>query len=479
MALDRRDLNETPRAPWAIPVVVTALAIAGGAWRIHAVGTPATELDGPAPAESSSVAAVRAPPPPRCVEVSTDPFVVGDPPPLAPRPAPTEGAHATGSPDEPAEEALDPSAPFAVEIGRGAVFAGGFAAGALRSGEGGAVAMVATVGLDGRGGKLVKLGRSRGDLDPPMVTGAGASVLAVLIEPNAGGRALKVAKVTGTEVTWGPELEEGHDESLAVDIAASGDRGLVVWDDLSGTGETARSNVMLASFDVATMRAVAPARPISAKSTDAGAPRLAPRPGGYWLGYLAHGEEDAGKKKKRADGDYVDESEDQGEAITTSWIEVLPLDESGTPSGAARAITPKGGHVLSFDLAPGDNGNVLVAWRDDDTPTGSSGGTVSAALVRLGGGGDPHVMAESAGGASAPNLLPGWLSLASVSGPTRLAALTPTGEILDALAPEPSLGAGEPIAATVDAILWARPLGKAIRLSVVRCQKRAVADGGS
>ncbi len=340
--------------------------------------------------------------------------------------------------------------------------------------------MVATVGLDGRGGKLVKLGRSRGDLDPPMVTGAGASVLTVLIEPNAGGRALKVAKVTGAEVTWGPELEEGHDESLAVDIAASGAHGLVVWDDLSGAGvapEAARSNVMLASFDVATMRAVAPARPISAKSTDAGSPRLATRPGGYWLGYLARGEEDARKKKKRS-ADDGDENEDQGEAITTSWIEVVPLDEGGTPAGSARAITPKGGHVLSFDIAPGDNGNALVAWRDDDTPTGSSGGTVSAALVRLGGGGEPHVLVESAGGAGAPDLLPGWISLASVSGPTRLAALTPAGELLDELAPEPSLGTGEPIAATRDAILWARPMGKAMRLSVVRCRQRVTPDGG-
>ncbi len=360
------------------------------------------------------------------------------------------------------------------------MFEGGFAAGALRSGDGGAVAMVATVGADGKGGRLVRLGRSRGDLDPPVVAGAGASVLAVLIEPNAGGRALKIAKVTGSDLDWGPELEEGHDESLAVDIAASGSRGLVVWDDLSGAGaapEAARSSVMLASFDVGTMRAVAPARPITARSTDASAPRLTARPGGYWLGYLARGEEDAKKKKKHA-ADDGEENEDQGEAIPPSWIEVLPLDESGTPAGAARAITPKSGHVLSFDLGLGENGNALVAWRDDDTPTGSSGGRVSAALVRLGGGGEPHVLVESAGGAGAPDLLPGWISLASVNGPTRLAALTPAGELVDTLAPEPSLGAGEPVAATADAILWARPLGKAMRLSVVRCRQRVGPDGG-
>src|SRR6185369_4245072 len=101
------------------------------------------------------------------------------------------GSPAAGDPPAPLdspEEVDDPTVPFAVEIGRGATFDGGFVAGARREGEGGAVAMVAMVGADGRGGRLVRLGRSRGDLDPPAVAGAGASVLAVLLEPNASGR---------------------------------------------------------------------------------------------------------------------------------------------------------------------------------------------------------------------------------------------------------------------------------------------------
>jgi hypothetical protein len=219
MALDRRDLNDTSRAPWVIPALVSAAAIGLGIWRLVGPRGPSNDPDVEvvAPTAGSASAAPRTPPVPRCTEISAEPFVIGD---LPPKPAPVEPADSGDPAADPAEGVEDPSAPFAVEIGRGAVFEGGFAAGARRDAEGGAVAMVATVGADGRGGKLVKLGRSRGDLDPPMVTGAGASVLAVLIEPNAGGRALKVAKVTGTEVTWGPELEEGHDESLAVDTPA-------------------------------------------------------------------------------------------------------------------------------------------------------------------------------------------------------------------------------------------------------------------
>jgi hypothetical protein len=483
MALDRRDLNDTSRAPWVIPALVSAAAIALGIWRLvgpkEPWSDPDVEVVGSASASAS--AAPRAPPAPRCTEISAEPFVIGD---LPPKPAPVEPA-ASGDPTaDPAEGPEDPSAPFAVEIGRGAVFEGGFAAGARRDAEGGAVAMVATVGADGKGGRLVRLGRSRGDLDPPVVAGAGASVLAVLVEPNASGRSLKIAKVTPhaggapqtpADVAWGPELSEGRDESLAVDIAASGPRAVVVWDDLSGTGESARSAVMLASFDVATMQRVGGARPITSSSADASVPRLAPRPGGYWLGYLVHGEDDPRKKKKAADSD---EAEELGESITTSWLEVVPLDESGTPTGAARAITPRSGHVLSFDLELGDGGSVLAAWRDDDTPTGSGGGKVSAALVRLGGSADPRVLVEEAGSAGAPDLLPGWISLASVSGPTRIAAMAPSGELLDQLAPEPSLGAGEPLAATADAILWARPMVKAMRLSVVRCRPRAAEEAG-
>jgi hypothetical protein len=488
MARGLREPNESARAPWAVPVVVGLAALALGLWRASSGTEP--EATEPPPAPVAAVSADEAPRrlEPRCAELSPEPFIVGDAPP--PRPATPEGSATAALPPnpwpegatsadaaaEPDEDSVDPTAPFAVEIGRGALFDGGFAAGARRDAEGGAVAMVATIGADGRGGKLVRLGRSRGDLDPPVVAGAGASVLAVLLEPNAGGRALKVARVTGTDVTWGPEFSEGRDDSLAVDIAASGARAVVVWDDLSGgAGEAQRSSVMLASLDVVTMRPLALARPVSSASLDASSPRLVSRPGGFWLGYVAHGDEDAKKKQRRP----ADDDDDQGEPITTSWVEIVPLDESGGPAGAARAITPKNGHVLSFDLALGENGNALVAFRDDDVPTGSGGGKVSATLVRLGGGSDPHVLVEEAGNTGAPTLLPGWISLASVNGATRIAAMTPSGELLDALAAEPSLGAGEPIAATRDVVLWARPLGKAMRLSVVRCRQRASGDAGA
>jgi hypothetical protein len=455
------DIDEGSRAPWAIPVLLTLVALVAGVW----LSRHPNDVDPLPPPAPSGVANEPRAPAPRCVEVSKAPYVVGD---EAPRPA---GAEPSAS-GEPAEENEDPTAPFAVEVGRGAAFDHGFAVGVRRDAEGAAMVMLATVNPDGSNGALVRLGRSRGDLDPPVVAAAGASVLAVVIEPNASGRALKVAKVTGTDVSWGPEFPEGRDDSLVAGVASSGSGAVVVWDELSGVGDSQRSAVMLASFDVATMRDVKRARTVSPKESDASAPHVTSRPGGYWLAYLVRGAEEAKKHGKNPkDKGEDDENEDQGEAIFTSWVEVVPLDESGSPMSASRAITPKGGRVVSFDLAPADNGNALVAWREDDAPTGASGGKVSVALMRLGGGGEPHVLSEKEGGTGAPDLLPGWISIASVNGPTRMAALSATGGLLDDLAPETSLGAGEPVAASQDAILWARPAGKAMRLSVLRCQR--------
>jgi hypothetical protein len=260
---------------------------------------------------------------------------------------------------------------------------------------------------------------------------------------------------------------------MAMDLAATAQRAVIVWDDILGTSK--RSSVMLATLDVAAMRLASPARPASAEAESAEHPRLVARPGGYWLAYVVRGVDPKAKKRSAQEDD---EDRELGEAITTSYVELVPLDESGAPAGVGRAVTPTRGHVLAYDLELGDDGSALVAWRDDDTPTGSSGGRLFAAVVRLGGVGEPRPLAEETAGAGVPDLLPGWIVLGSVSGATRIAALSPRGELLDELAPEKSLGAGVPIAAQKDAILWARPMGKAMRLSVVRC-KQPAADAGA
>lgn len=404
----------------------------------------------------------------RCAPVTPEPFVIGD------APASVEPADADAGPPEPS------LAPFAIEIGRAAAFDGGFAVGVLRQEEGGAVASVVTVGPDGRAGKLVKLARLRGDMNPPVVAGRGSASLAAMVEPNASGRAIKLAKIEGEQVTWGPELSEGRDESLAVDLASSGARAVVVWDDVAK--DQKRSNILLSTFDPVTMRSANEARPVSAPKVDAESPRLVVRPGGYWLGYLAHGPPEprpktspppaaqakGGAMAKRGADDEEDMSS-AGEVVDTRWVELAPLDETGTPTARPKAITPKIGHVLGFDLGALGDGSALVAFRDDDTPSGSSGGRVSSLVVRLGGVGEPWVIADEGLGGGVPMLAPGWLAVADISGGTRLASVDDHGELQGELALEPSLFGGEMLAAGPGGLFLARPLGRAIRLYVMRC----------
>jgi hypothetical protein len=475
--MSSQSLADPPPSPWRGAIVVAVVVGALVVWRaVTGPGPDAPPKVVPSPLAPEPTAAP--PAPPRCEELAAEPFVIGEPP-KPPKASPREPGAAPdpGAPD-PSEEPDDPTAPFAVEVGRGAAFEGGFAIGARRDEKTGAIAMVATVGKDGKDGKLVRLGRIRGDLDAPVVAGAGRSILAVMIEPNAGGRALKVSKVDGDHVTWGPELAEGRDDSLALDVAASQKRAIIVWDDLVGT--SSRSAIMLAGLDVTTMRIIANARPVSAESEDAERPRIVARPGGYWLAYAVRGKAPKPSRKEGEKKRDDDEDRELGEAITTSYVELVPLDESGAPVGAARVVTPKTGHVLSFDLELGEDGGALIAWRDDDTPTGSSGGRLLSTIAKLGGVSEARVLAEETASAGVPELLPGWISLGSVNGATRLGGLSPRGELTDDLQPEKALGAGVPAAAIGDTLLLARPMGQAMRLSVVRCTPRPAAtkDGG-
>ena len=440
---------------------------------------PPPEVSAPgAPTETASAAA-SAPPPraPRCTEAQGDGFTIGEPPKMK---APDSDAGDEGPEDE--------NAPFAIEIGSGTTFDGGFALGALRDSEGSTQAMLATVDASGKNGKLIRLARARSDLDPPVVTGAGASVLVAMLEPNAGGRAVKLAKVTGDDVAWGPEFSERKDESMALDLAASGARAAVAWDDLAENGKV--SAVFLASFDVATLGSVTAPRITSSTKVDADSPRVVARPGGFWLGWLARGDAEPAKKSKGKDKEKEKEKEKAkakekpaedpnseeadtdtpaGEEIKHGWVEVVPLDESGAPTSQPRAVTPKDGNVQAFDMKIGAGGAALVAYRDDDTPTGSSGGRLGAVLVKPDGAVEPHPYKDEVSALGAPTILPGWLALSGLNGRTYLAALAPTGELLEPLEIEPVFGNGQPRAAKDGIILVARPAGKSMRLTPLKC----------
>jgi hypothetical protein len=175
-----------------------------------------------------------------------------------------------------------------------------------------------------------------------------------------------------------------------------------------------------------------------------------------------------------------------GEAIQPRWIEAVPLDEKGQPVGLPRAVTPKDGHALAFDVDTSEDGGMILAYRDDDTPSGSTGGKVMTVWVRLSGLGEPQLVTEEGTSTGVPDLLPGWMAIASLSGATRMGPLSAKGELLGELRREPELGNGEVLAGTRASLLVARPAGKAMKLSVLECVAEAppvdagapITDGG-
>lgn len=467
-----RDAQASGPAPAKVAAAFVACAAVIAAvmwWR-----RPAAEPAPAAPAPSATASAA-----PRCEPLGEE-LVVGD---RESAKVVAPEAFDGGAPDD-----EDPLAPFAAEIGRGVVLPSGFAVGVRHDTAQGAVALVARLGRDGKGGALVKLGRTRGDLDPPVVAAAGGRVLAAMLEPGPNGRSVRVAAVSGAEVAWGLTATEGDDESLALDLAVSEGRGAVVWDDVP---RDRRSRVSLAILDAEKLGQVGAVVRFAEEDRDLDAPKVARRPGGFWVAWIAHGEAaeepkgaDAGPKAAapkgaarkppaakaragRAPGD-VDE-ELGGERITAQWIEIVPVDLAGVPLGAPRAVTPRDGRVLAFDLAPLADGNALVAYTDGDTPSGSSGGRLSLAVARPSGTSEPRPVSEEELGTGAPTLAGGFLVVPSLAGPPFVADLDPAGAPVGPIQREPSLNRREVLAADAGALFVATLAGRQARLAVMRC----------
>lgn len=374
------------------------------------------------------------------------------------------------SPDE-EEEGV--SLPFAVEVGSAAARPGaptrGFAVGALRA-EGGATDAVVAL-LDSAGqGRLVSLGTAHGDTDPPRVAARKGRLFVVVPDNDAGSATLKLARIEGARVTWGSTLRQGRDESNAFGVELGDERGAIVWDEWER--DPGAGVVKMTSFHLDDPSNTTEPRRVSPEGTDAEGPRLAPRPGGFWLAWIAHRvDEDAerrlGRKPTAAD------------VPTERWVEIVPLDRNGIPTSQPIAVTPQDGRVVMFDLAAARD-RALVAWRADETRQ-SEGGRVQLSVVRADGTNESTIVEDRDLGAGVPTVVvdrgspkgkPGlWLSVASLAGETRLGAIDEAGELREALATDRLLKNAEPLAALDGTLLVARPAGLAIELELITCAR--------
>jgi hypothetical protein len=244
------------------------------------------------------------------------------------------------------------------------------------------IASVVRASLDLGAVTTLDVGLALGDDPPPSPRLHGATVfVASFARPRtdggavAGGktRVLAISRVEGATLVSAGAIVQQADDSLAFDLAwPAGDAGapLVAWDE----DAPPRAGALLSDRGVVKVQALgaeAKARVVSPDTTDAEAPRLLARPGGFWLAWLARRAEPA------EDAGEAGVSEGPGERRANSWIELVTLDAKGEPTSPVRRVSPEKGHVASFDLAAAaSDAQIVVVVQDEAAQVEGAGGRI-------------------------------------------------------------------------------------------------------
>jgi hypothetical protein len=374
------------------------------------------------------------------------------------------------------DEEEDPELPFATALGTAAALSNVFAVSGVSARDGGTEAFVAFVPSDGKPGRTVSLGPVHGDPEPPLIAADGDRVLVAVESSDAAGRTVELYRLapTGDKPERGPEIIGVGDEGIGLGVGEKS--GVVVWS--SGKGDKA----MLRSAPVnrATPGVLGTVTEI-AGTGDAESPVVRPRPGGYWLAWIA--------QRRIPDGGV----RDAGSPEETSPLDAVPrvltvalLDADGRPSGAARAVSGDASHVVVFDATTLSDGALALAWREDDAAPGVETGGPELARVAPDGAVTRGRATDEALGAGAPalvrELVPEgrtWLLVPGEDDRLRMALLAPDAVSTSALVGEDALRGGEILAASAGKrcgsancalFLLARSRSRAVELSVAECR---------
>ncbi len=419
-------------------------------------------------AVQSASAVPAAPPAPRCKAIKRGAsFTIGQP-----------GKSDLGGDDD------SVALPFAVDLGSAVATSSGFAVSALQTEDGGTGAVVALVSANADSGKLVDLGHVYGDADPPRLAAHADRLVVALPGNDASGATLRLVAIRNpagsADVVWGREMEQGNDQSQVFDIELGDKRGVLVWDDWDKSAD--HGVIRASTFKADDVSNATRPRVLSPKDDDAEAPRIVRRPGGFWLAWISHHRAHAGRGAPAASSSPEPGAGSPIVELGSRWLELVPLDENGSPTASPIAVSRHDAHVLVFDVAPAPDGGALLAWRDDEAEPGAEGRIVHLGRVRPGGSVQTHILDDAKVGAGVPTLLvdehppakPGpqaaWLSLAGVSDETRLAALDANGKLLDPLVTDPVLRRAEPVVLDRGRMLLAAPRGLALELSAATCK---------
>ncbi len=378
------------------------------------------------------------------------------------------------SPGERFEEGRD--APFGIEIGRaishGPEHLVPFVRGGAPHGSAGVLRLKSDLQA-----RIVELGQVVGDVPPPKLSSGADKVFVALTENDANGGGYRLGVIEEESVRWFGTVDQLGDDSPSFSLLVSGASGLLAWDDWDRAA--GHSVVSMARFGAADADGVSQLGQTSPSDRDAEQPLLMTRPGGAWLSWIALGK--AKVTEQVGDEPLV--------APQHAWLEVMPLDDEGRPSGEPLRVTSAQGRVVAYDGLAAHDGSVLFAVRDAETPAELDDGRVRMIRVTPDGTTSVHEVEAPELGASAPNLLydqnpgggapHGWLVVASGAGTTMVAGLSPMGMPLEPATPSGTLGLAGVLAARQGTLLIARPSGRDAVLGLARCGvQEAMPDGG-
>ena len=337
---------------------------------------------------------------------------------------------------------------------------------------------------------VVDVGAALGDDPPPSprLRGTGA-IVAAYVRPKAAAnapanapaaptdagpsatwlsRVLELSRFEGGALTSEARIVQQADESLAYDVAwpldavaaASADKpGIVAWDEdappPAGSSVADRGIVK-----VQVLGASGRTRVASPDTTDAEAPRLLARRGGYWLVWLA--------RRAEAGEDAGSAAEAPGEKRAYRWVELVALDAKGEATSPVRRVSPEKGRVASFDLAtmPAANGDaqLVVVVQDEAAHAEGAGERIVRYAIegeKLDGadlldGGVGHALAELLP-ASADAAAPRWLAFSDLQEHAHLAPLGPSLRLSAGPTLEPSLDNTRIVTSTADVVFAVGP----------------------
>ena len=383
-----------------------------------------------------------------------------------------------GAAAQPAEPPLDPDVelPFATEPGMALAARAGFFATGLKHEPRGAVALLGRIGAEDAPTQLVELAHVRGDVLPPRLAGDAGDLWVVLQDGTGPGRELRVARLDAAASSAPPSWRQGpsqpNAESSAFDIAAGSSGALLVYEDWSVTGNHGR---ILAAPLVreAGGQGRIEGKPVTIAGSDAEAPRVSARRGGYWLAWLVNAPA-AGSGRPAEPGGEASEST-APEAYGTRWLSVARLDAAGALSGQVIRLTGKHERVVGYDLTTSPSGAAWLSWRQDAPTPGASGGRVFVAEVAEDGGRDSAVVRDADVGSGEPTWLYAgddparWLTFPDARDRTLLMRVTSWQRVEAPLRLGPDLDRASALAASGQEVLFALPRGKALELFSARC----------